>query len=298
MQGLVGAAVIALALTACATQGGGSNTKTSKATESVKLVYITGGMPYFGLTGGGGLTGVDGDLLKEVEKKLNVKFVPSVAQFPAFLAGIQSGRYNIGVGGVAWTKERAATGLFTDPLYYSPIVIMCKKGLKPDAVDKLSGLDVGTAAGTLQDSAFRALKDVKTHTYPSSDTALQDLISGRIDCFSDDTLTMTYIQKKRPDLQNFDISVIAAPTDEQITANPSLSDFSPYMVTWYLSKDEAPLVKRLNTVIDSWYTSGFTAKVLKKWGVHEPQDLLTPIPAFETQRRGVDRPDDWTAPSA
>ena len=254
-------------------------------------------MPYFGGKDGA-LTGVDGDLLKQVETQLKITFKPEPAQFPAFLAGIQSGRYDIGVGGVAWTKERAATGLFTDPVYYSPVVVMCKQGIHPTTVDKLKGLSVGSATGTIQNDGLRAIEGVKARTYPSSQNELQDLIAGRLDCVSDDTLIMAYIHSQRPDLGRFDITTIESPTAAQISANPPLANFKLYMVAWYLAKSDAKLVAKLNGVIDSWYKSGFTATVLKKWGVTDPNSLLTPIPAFNTDRRGVDRPTDWKAPSA
>lgn len=279
-----------------ASSGSGASSA-SIAGKTIPLVYVPDGMPYFGVTNGK-LDGVDGALLDETEQQLGVKFAPSSAQFPAFLAGVQSGRYGIGVGGVAWTKERAATGLFTDPVYYSPVVVMCKKGLHPSTVNDLKGHSVGASAGTIQEQGLRGIKGVDTHTYPSSQNALQDLISGRLDCVSDDTLIVAYVHLRRPDLQNFDITTIKEPTAAEIAADPPLANFKPYMVAWYLTKGEESLVAKLNTVIDSWYKSGFTAKVLAKWGVTDPKSLLTPIPAFDTDRRGVDRPATWNAPTA
>lgn len=296
------AALLSAGLTGCSTAAGaqsghGSSASAASAGKAVSLVYVPGGMPYFGLTKSGGLTGVDGDLLNKVSSELNVKFKISSAEFPAFLAGIQTHRYDIGVGGVAWTKERAATGLFTDPVYYSPIVMMCKQGVSPTTVDQLKGLHVGALTSDIQDTAIRAVPGVDAQTYPSSQLGLQDLISGRLDCLSLDTFTVAYIHRQRPDLKSFGISAIAAPSASEIKANPGLASFLPYMVAWYLAKGDEGLVNKLNKVIDSWYKSGFTAKVLSKWGITDPTSLLTPIPAFATDRRGVDRPNTWDAPS-
>lgn len=308
------AVLLSVGLTACSSSSGGkprvgqgssssgagsSGAGSSGASggEEVSLVYVPGGMPYFGLTKTGGLDGVDGDLLNEVTSKLGVKFKTTSAEFPAFLAGIQTHRYDIGVGGVAWTKERAATGLFTDPVYYSPIVMLCKQGVAPTTVSALKGLSVGALTSDLQDTAIRAAPGVHAHTYPSSQLGLQDLISGRLSCLSLDTFTVAYIHEQRPDLKKFGITAIAAPSASEIKANPGLASFLPYMVAWYLAKGKESLVARLNTVIDSWYKSGFTAKVLAKWGVTDPKSLLTPIPQFSTDRRGVDRPSTWNAPS-
>jgi len=254
-------------------------------------------MPYFGVTSGGALNGVDGDLVNEAERQLGFKVTTQSADFAAFLAGIQGGRYDIGVGGVAWTKERAATGLFTDPVYYSPVVVMCKHGVHPGTADELKGHSVGAVTATIQDNGIRAISGVGAHTYPSPQNALQDLISGRLDCVSLDTLSVAYIHRQRPDLRNYDITAIEAPSAAEVKANPALANFQPYMVAWYLSKRDLSLISKLNTVIDSWYKSGFTAKTLSKWGVTDPNSLLTPIPSFSTDRRGVDRPTTWNAPS-
>lgn len=277
--------------------GEGSVTAGAAGGEEVRLVYVPGGMPYFGLTKAGGLTGVDGDLLNVAAKEMNVKLKTSAAEFPAFLAGIQTDRYDIGVGGVAWTKERAATGLFTDPLYYSPIVMLCKPGVTPNTANALKGLSVGALTSDLQDKAISAVSGVDRHTYPSSQLGLQDLIAGRLDCLSLDTLTVAFIHRQRPDLKDFEVSTIAAPSDAEIKANPGLVNFRPYMVEWYLAKGQEKLVTRFNKVIDSWYKSGYTAKTLAKWGVTDTKSYLTPIPEFNKDRRGVDRPSNWTAPS-
>ncbi len=306
-------AVLSVALTACSSSSGGaapssqisagasgaqgSATSGAAGGEEVSLVYVPGGMPYFGLTKSGGLDGVDGDLLNAVTSKLNVRFKTNSAEFPAFLAGIQTHRYDIGIGGVAWTKERAATGLFTDPVYYSPIVMLCKQGVAPTTVAQLKGLSVGALTSDLQDTAIRAAPGVDAHTYPSSQLGLQDLISGRLACLSLDTLTVAFIHEQRPDLKSFGITAISAPSASEIKANPGLASFLPYMVAWYLAKGKEGLVTKLNTLIDSWYKSGFTAKVLTKWGVTDPASLLTAIPKFSTDRRGVDRPASWNAPT-
>lgn len=298
-------ALLSLGLAACSTgpgasrqDGQGSVTSGPEGGEEVSLVYVPGGMPYFGLTPEGALTGVDGDLLNAATGPLNVKFKTNAAEFPAFLAGIQSNRYQIGIGGVAWTKERAATGLFTEPLYYSPIVMLCKAGVAPTTADSLKGLSVGALTSDLQDKAISAVAGVDRHTYPSSQLGLQDLISGRLDCLSLDTLTVAYIHRQRPDLKDFGVSTIQTPSDAEIKANPGLVNFRPYMVEWYLAKGQEDLVNKLNEQILSWYKSGLTAEVLAKWGVADTKAYLTPIPHFETDRRGVDRPSTWNAPSA
>src|SRR5438132_9247554 len=66
---------------------------------------------------GDAMVGLDADIINAVAKRLNLTVQVEVTDFAGMLAGVQSRRYDITVGGVAWTAERQKSGLFTDPPY-------------------------------------------------------------------------------------------------------------------------------------------------------------------------------------
>jgi hypothetical protein len=65
---------------------------------------------------------------------------------------------------------------------------------------------------------------------------------------------------------------------------------------WYVNSSEKKFVDALNAEIKKFYANGFEADRVKAWGGN-PAVMLKPDPSFATDRRGVDRPADWSPPS-
>jgi len=122
---------VVLALAAC---GSSSSTKAPTAANPLQLitpgtltVSIEPYMPYVGEQNGK-LTGLDGDIITQAAKNLGLKIKIVNSDFPGQLAAVQSHRVDVAIGSITWTAERAGVGLFTDPTYYSPEVMIEHKG--------------------------------------------------------------------------------------------------------------------------------------------------------------------------
>jgi ABC-type amino acid transport substrate-binding protein len=308
------AAASILVLAACGSSGGGNtgNAGTTGAGNSassgdtatanlgllsagtVKVGFMNGLMPYVGLKGGA-LTGVDGDLFTHAVQPLGLKVDAQGSEFSAMIAGIQAGRLDIGIGGIAWTAAREKVGVYTDPVYYSPLVMLTKPGLTLKTVDDLKGKKIGAPTATLNLQAAQAAgADAKA--YPDWNKTLADLESGRLDAASVDPLVVVDAQKNVPALKNFSVDVIQQPTADQLAANPALSAFNEYEVAWYCSPKAKNLCAALSTQIDKMYSDGSSKQILTTWGV-DADKFLTSIPAMSAERAGVDRPAGWTAPT-
>lgn len=262
---------------------------------TVSVGYMNGLMPYIGEENGE-LTGVDGDLFKKAVGALDLEIKPQGSEFSAMIAAVQSGRLDIGIGGIAWTEEREKAGIFSDPVYYSPLVLLTKPGLEVSTVDDLKGLDIGAVTATLNLEAAQAVPGAKARTYPDWNKTLADLKAGRLDAASIDPLVVVYAQKTDPDLKDFGVSVIEQPTAEQLKANPKLSAFNQYQVVWYCSKKAKALCDKLSEQIDNMYADGSSKDILTKWGV-DAEAFLTGTDLMAEQRAGIDRPSDWAAPT-
>jgi hypothetical protein len=68
------------------------------------------------------------------------------------------------------------------------------------------------------------------------------------------------------------------------------------MTGFYIPKEEPKLESAASKVIDDMYKDGTMTTLIKKWGGDADQ-FLKPSPGFAEQRRGVDRPTDWTPPT-
>lgn len=241
------------------------------------------------------LVGLDSDILAAVAKKLGLELEVSVTDFAGMLASVQSRRADITIGGIAWSDARQKVGLFTDPPYYSPPAM----GVVGDAsfpdVSSLEGHALGTVTGYVWAKSIAQVPGASAHTYPTANGVFDDLAVGRIDVGFLDPLLITYEQQQRPD-SKIHIAYLQPATAAEVAKHPDYQYFQPYMTGFYLPKEAPKLAKAISDGIDAMYKDGSLAALVTKWG-GDPKQFLVPSPEMAAQRRGVDRPDDWTPPS-
>jgi polar amino acid transport system substrate-binding protein len=219
----------------------------------------------------------------------------NVTDFPGMLASVQSRRADITIGGIAWSDARQKVGLFTDPPYYSPpAMAVAGTGNYPD-VKSLEGKDLGTVTGYVWAKSIAQVPNATPHTYPSADSVFQDLASGRLSVGFLDPLLIIYQQKERPDMK-FRVEYLTPPTADEVKAHPDYQYFQPYMTGFYLPKEAPKLAKAVSDQIDAMYKDGSLSALITKWG-GDPKQFLVSSPEMAAQRRGVDRPADWSPPS-
>ncbi|RPE43114.1 amino acid ABC transporter substrate-binding protein (PAAT family) [Streptomyces sp. Ag109_O5-1] len=244
---------------------------------------------------GGKIVGLDGDILAYAAKKLGLEIKPQVTDFAGMLAGVQSRRVDLTVGGVAWSADRQKQGLFTDPPYYSPPAMAVRDGKTYKTVDDLENLNLGTVEGYVWVKSIQAVPGAKLHAYPDANGVFDDLGAGRVDVGFLDPLLIIAAQKQRPDLK-ISTEYLTPPTAAQVKAKPAYSYFQPYQTGFYLPKQEPKLEKAISAQIDAMYQNGELAKLIKKYG-GDPEQFLKPSAGMAAARRGVDRPADWTPPT-
>ncbi|MGW2378773.1 substrate-binding periplasmic protein [Streptomyces sp. NPDC001658] len=243
----------------------------------------------------GRIVGLDGDILAAVSKKLGLRIEPEVTDFAGMLAGVQSRRVDITVGGVAWSAERQKQGLFTDPPYYSPPAMAVRSGKTYKTVDDLKGLDLGTVEGYVWVKSIQAVPGAKLHAYPDATGVFDDLGAGRVDVGFLDPLIIIAAQKERPELK-ISTEYLTPPTAAEVKAKPDYAYFQPYQTGFYLPKQATKLEKAISEQIDAMYADGELKKLVEKYG-GDPEQFLRPAADVAGARRGVDRPQDWTPPS-
>lgn len=260
----------------------------------VLQVTIEPYMPYTAMKDGK-LVGLDSDILAAVADKLGLNMEVSVTDFPGMLASVQSRRADITIGGIAWSDARQKVGLFTDPPYYSPPAMAVHGSADYPDVKSLEGKDLGTVTGYVWAKSIGEVPTATPHTYPAADSVFQDLSSGRLDVGFLDPLLIIYQQKERPDMK-FRVEYLTPPTADEVKAHPNYQYFQPYMTGFYLPKDAPNLAKAVSDQIDAMYKDGSLAALVTKWG-GDPKQFLVPSSEMASQRRGIDRPADWSPPS-
>ncbi|MEV3908381.1 substrate-binding periplasmic protein [Streptomyces canus] len=263
-------------------------------TPGVIKVAVEPYAPYTSVQGGK-IVGLDGDILTYVAKKLGLEVKPQVTDFAGMLAGVQSRRVDITVGGVAWSADRQKQGLFTDPPYYSPPAMAVRNGKTYKTVDDLENLSLGTVEGYVWVKSIQSVPGAKLHAYPDANGVFDDLGAGRVDVGFLDPLLIIAAQKERPELK-ISTQYLTPPTAAEVKAKPAYAYFQPYQTGFYLPKKATKLEQAISAQIDAMYTNGEMAKLVEKYG-GDPEQFLKPAADVATARRGVDRPQDWNPPT-
>lgn len=263
-------------------------------TPGVIKVAVQPYAPYTSVQGDK-IVGLDGDILAYAAKELGLEIKPQVTDFAGMLAGVQSRRVDITIGGVAWSADRQKQGLFTDPPYYSPPAMAVRSGKTYKTVDDLKGLDLGTVEGYVWVKSIQSVPEAKLHAYPDATGVFDDLGAGRVDVGFLDPLIIIAAQKERPELK-ISTQYLTPPTAAEVKAQPDYQYFQPYQTGFYLPKQATKLEKAISAQIDAMYANGEMAKLVEKYG-GDPEQFLKPSADVATARRGVDRPQDWTPPS-
>jgi polar amino acid transport system substrate-binding protein len=291
----VGSAV-AMTLTACGSSKGAAHKDGLDTISAGTIkVAIEPYMPYTAMKDGK-MVGLDAEILQAVATKLNLKIEPQVTDFNGMLGNVQSRRVDISIGGIAWTKDRAKVGLFTDPPYYSPPAMAVHGDKQIKTVEDLKSLNLGTVTGYVWVKSIKAVPDAKLHAYPDANGVFSDISSGRVDVGFLDPLLISYTQSQRPDL-NLKTQYLTPPSDDQVKQTPDYAYFQPYMTGFYLPKQEPKLEKAISTAMDEMYSNGELAALITKWG-GIPDQYLKPAASMAAARQAVDRPADWKAPTS
>ncbi|MEV5716920.1 transporter substrate-binding domain-containing protein [Amycolatopsis mediterranei] len=292
----VGGMLVAAALTACSPGEAGPRGADDLGTiePGVLKVAIQPYAPYTDFKDGK-LTGLDSDILGAVAAKLHLKIESEVTDFAGMLAGVQSRRVDITIGGVAWSADRQKQGLFTDPPYYSPPAMAVKSGKTYKTVPDLENLRLGTVEGYVWVKSIQAVPGAKLQAYPDGNGVIDDLGAGRVDVGFLDPLLIIAAQTARPEL-GIKTQYLTPPTDAEIKQRPAYEYFRSYMTSFYLPKQATVLEQAISKEIRAMYADGELVDLVKKYG-GEPGQFLKPAPHIAGLRRGVDRPADWNPPS-
>jgi polar amino acid transport system substrate-binding protein len=296
-------ALLAVVLAACGSSSSGGQSGSSSASAQslgtlqpgVLKVAIEPYAPYTSMSHGQQV-GLEADMLNAVAKKLGLKVQTTVTDFTGMISGVQTHRYDITTGGIAWSADREKRGLFTDPLYYSPTALGVTNGKTYRSFKDLEGLRLGTVTGYVWVNGIKEIPGAKLHAYPNVQAIFDDLKSNRIDAAVIDPLLLVEAQRERPDLHMKVEYLTQPPSNAEVKAHPDFAWFRQYQVAWYIPSQEPKLETAISEQIREMYKNGEMAKIIAKYR-GAPDQFLKPGPWISSSRQGVDRTKTWQAPS-
>ena len=200
------------------------------APGSVLDAIVARGTVRIGLTGdyrpfsikdsAGAFTGLDVDLAESLARGLGVKLEIVPTAWPTLLADLHAQKYDIGMGGISVTLERAKTAAFSAPVMRTgkaPIARCTDQARFATLaeIDKPGTRVITNPGGTNERFARANVKQAEIVVFPNNAAIFDELVAGHADVMMTDAVETRLQQKLHPELcaihpdQPFDFSELA-----------------------------------------------------------------------------------------
>jgi polar amino acid transport system substrate-binding protein len=210
--------------------------------------------------------GFDIDVAEEISKRLGLtKDVDwQTPSWDIITAGNWNDRWDVSVGSMTVTADRAKVLDFTTPYYYTPAGLAVQQGSSISSLDQLSGKTVGVCGAcsyefylertlviTGYDIQFLVPQDITIKTYDTDSTAIQDLVIGRLDAVMSAVPTLQGAIDKGKPIQLLGDPVFYEPLAVAVDKSAPL--------------DDSTLVAKLSEIIDAMHADGTLTELSQKW---------------------------------
>jgi polar amino acid transport system substrate-binding protein len=208
--------------------------------------------------------GFDIDVATEIAKRLGVQVDWQTPSWDIITAGSWNDRWDVSVGSMTVTEERATVLDFSSPYYYTPGGLAVQQGSSITSIDQLSGKTVGVCGSCTYESylnrdlnipgytpTYVVPEDITIKTYDTDSTAIQDLVLGRLDAAMSAVPTLQGAIDKGKPIQLLGDPVFFEPLAVAVDKSAPL--------------DDASLVSKLSEIIDAMHADGTLTELSMKW---------------------------------
>lgn len=208
--------------------------------------------------------GFDIDVATEIANRLGVTIEWKEPAWDLITAGSWNDRWDVSVGSMTVTEERAQVLYFSEPYYFTPAGLAVQQGSDIASFDQLSGTKVGVCGActyefylsrTLNipgfDFEYLVPEDVQLVTYDTDSTAIQDLEIGRVDAVMSAVPTLTTAIDKGREIQLLGDPVFYEPLAVAADQGSTL--------------DSQPLIDEVTRIIQEMHSDGTLTDLSMKW---------------------------------
>ena len=199
---------------------------------------------------GNDIVGIDAEIAGEVASRLGLELEIQDVEFDSIIAGIQSGKYDIGCAGMTVTEERLQSVNFTTPYATGIQSIIVAEGSEITDLDVLLDGDyvVGVQQGTTGDIYMSdEVGEDRVDRYNKGADAVLALINGNVDA----------------------VVIDNQPAQAFVAANEGLTILdTPYAVEDYamaINKDNEELLAEVNRVLGEMQADGTIDAIIEKY---------------------------------
>lgn len=236
---LVLAASFATALTGCT----GSNKD-----ENTLVMATNATFPPYEFYENEKIVGIDAEIAEKIAEKLGMTLEIQDTEFGSIVAGVQTGKYDMGMAGMTVTEERKESVDFTTSYATGIQSIIVPEGSEIATLDDLAGKKIGVQQDTTGHIyAADEFGDEAVSPFNKGTDAVAALVSGKVDC----------------------VIIDNQPAKSFVEANEGLVILeTEYAVEDYaiaISKDKPELLEKVNGALEELIADGTVQTIIDKY---------------------------------
>lgn len=145
----------------------------------------------------GELAGFDVDLINALAKEARIEIEINTVDFAGLIAGVSSGKFDMGIGGITITEERKKNIDFSDPYYESGLILaVLKDNDEIQSIDDVDGKLIATQQGSTSEDYLRDNTGAEIEGFINILEAYQNVLAGRAEAVLYDLPNVQYYSQK------------------------------------------------------------------------------------------------------
>jgi polar amino acid transport system substrate-binding protein len=224
--------------------------------------------PQSSITKSGEYEGFDIDVATEIAKRLGVEIQWETPSWDVITAGNWAGRWDVSVGSMTVTPERAEVLEFTPAYYFTPAAVAVHED-NTDITDTESGLDgktIGVCGGCTYESYLEqtleipgyeidfVIDDASVKAYDTDSSAIADLELG-------DGTRLDAVMSALPTLEG----AIDKGKPLKLVGEPVFYEPLAVAIDKNAPEDPVPLAEEIGRIIEEMHADGTLSELSMKW---------------------------------
>ncbi|CAN5695923.1 transporter substrate-binding domain-containing protein [soil metagenome] len=207
--------------------------------------------------------GFDIDVATAIADRLGVEIEWETPKWEAITAGNWQGRWDMSVGSMTVTEERAEVLDFSPAYYFTPASVAVPTDSEITSVDQLNGASIGVCAGCTYDFFLQGTLNIPGYTFDSpiaepdikgfdtDSTAIQALESGQVEAVMSATPTLESAIEKGREMEILGEPLFFEPLSVAIDKSSEL--------------DQTSLVTAVSKIIEDLHADGTLSDLSMEW---------------------------------
>lgn len=145
----------------------------------------------------GELVGFDVELIKALAEEAGIEIEIEQLAFDGIVAGIGSGKFDIGIAGMTITEERKENIDFSQPYYEAGLILAVEEGNDEiKSIEDVDGKVIATRVGSTSETYLQENTDAEPEAFPEIVEAYQVVLQGKVDAVLYDLPNVLYYSNK------------------------------------------------------------------------------------------------------